>query len=374
MTPGSALLSRILQAPPDALALSELEWDLLIRLARRSSLLAELGWRLRDAGVLGPVLPQARSHLVAAMAVVQQQHVAVRHEIDQVMRALRGSGVPVTFLKGAGYVVATLPMARARVFSDLDILVPKTRLQEVEGLLRIHGWQFGEMSPYDQRYYRQWMHELPPMTHVRRGSVVDVHHTILPETARLKVDARALLDGISAIDESSGVHVLQPTDMVLHSTTHLFHDAEFDNALRDLFDLDAMLRHFGRQESASTFWTKLVPRAQALGLTRPLFYALRYTQALLKTPLPAALISEADIGRPPSAVLWLMDACYMRALQPVHASAGGIDASAARGALYLRSHWMRMPAHLLILHLGRKALTRALQRPVEAPPAHAADR
>ncbi len=138
------------------------------------------------------------------MAVVQQQQVAVRHEIEQVVKALRRGGVTATFLKGAGYVVAGLPMSRGRVFSDIDILVPKARIDQVEGLLRTHGWQFGELSRYDQRYYRQWMHELPPMTHVRRGSVVDVHHTLLPETARLKVDAGALIEGIVPIDQKTG--------------------------------------------------------------------------------------------------------------------------------------------------------------------------
>lgn len=368
------LLSSILLAPKAVLQLTELEWDLLIRLARRASLLAELAWRLHDAGLLDAALPRAKLHLVAAMAVVRQQQVAVRHEIEQVVKALRPGGVAATFLKGAGYVVAGLPMSRGRVFSDIDILVPKAHIDRVEGLLRTHGWQFGELSSYDQRYYRQWMHELPPMTHVRRGSVIDVHHTILPETARLKIDTPALLEGIVPIDEAGGLHVLQPVDMLLHSATHLFHEGEFDNALRDLFDLDALFRHFGQGKNDHAFWRGLVPRAAALGLARPLFYALRYTQMLLNTPLPPTVVAQADAARPPVAVLALMDGCYRRALQPVHAAAGGAGADAARGLLYLRSHWMRMPVHLLTLHLGRKAVTRLLQRPVEAPAAQVADR
>ncbi len=38
-------------------------------------------------------------------------------------------------------------------------------------------------DPYDDLYYRRWMHELPPLVHSERGQLVDVHHTILPLTA-----------------------------------------------------------------------------------------------------------------------------------------------------------------------------------------------
>ncbi len=85
-------------------------------------------------------------------------------------------------LKGAAYLVADLPSSAGRLFSDVDILVPKPRLPEVESHLTMHGWMTTHHSGYDQRYYRERMHELPPMEHVHRGTTIDVHHTILPET------------------------------------------------------------------------------------------------------------------------------------------------------------------------------------------------
>jgi len=55
--------------------------------------------------------------------------------------------------------------------------------------LMLEGWVSGHRSAYDQRYYRKWMHEIPPMTHIRRQTVLDLHHNILPETARLRTRA-----------------------------------------------------------------------------------------------------------------------------------------------------------------------------------------
>ena len=148
------------------------------------------------------------------------------------------------------------------------------------------------------------------------------------------------------------VFTFSPADMVLHSATHLFHEGEFDNGLRDLVDLDGLLRHFGREPS---FWTGLVPRARAVGLARPLYYALRYASAMLETPVPALVIAEAQAGAPAGALRPLLDFCFRRALRATHASCADGWTPLARKLLYVRSHWLRMPLPLLAVHLARKA-------------------
>ena len=345
--------------------LTSLQWDLLIRQGRRSHLLARLAHRLQQNTLLDAVPRMARLHLLSALRMVDRQDVAMRWEVANIDKALAPIGVKVVLLKGAAYLLAGLPPAHGRSFSDVDILVPKQRLAEVESELKLHGWQGGDMDDYDQRYYRRWMHEIPPMRHIRRGTTIDVHHAILPETARVKVNTPALLDTLVPLPGFDHLYVLAPVDMVLHSATHLFHEGGLENGLRDLFDLDALLRHFGEQ---ATFWPSLVPRAVELGLARPLHYALRYLAELLTTPIPPA-VAEAAIaaGRPPAALSALMDFCYQRALQPLHASCDARATGLARLALYVRSHWLRMPFPLLAVHLTRKAFKRPPAPLVEAP-------
>ncbi len=180
--------------------------------------------------------------------------------------------------------MAGLPAADGRVFSDVDILVPEQAIPAVESALMLHGWSAGHHGAYYQRYYRQWMHEIPPMRHARRRTVIDVHHAILPKTARIEVDSDRMREAAIAVAGDDRLRVLAPVDMVLHSATHLFHEGELDNGLRDLFDLDSLLRHFGAEAG---FWETLVPRAVEVGLTRPLYYALRYASQMLSTPIPA---------------------------------------------------------------------------------------
>lgn len=364
MSAGAPLLLRVLLAPASALTLRPIEWDLLLRQARRGVLLAKL------ATLLQPWLDQVpagpRHHLQAALLTAARQAKLMHWEVDRIQAALRPLGVEPILLKGAAYLMAGLPASRGRVFGDVDILVPKARIGDIEAALMAQGWAFEEeLDAYDERYYRDWMHEIPPLTHEHRGSSLDVHHTILPPTARSPVNTAALFEDTRELPGVPGVHVLGPVTMLLHSAAHLFHEGELEKGLRDLFDLDALLRDFGRD---AAFWTALVPRARELGLGRPLHHALRYTSRLLGTPIPQDVLRQASADAP--ALQWLMDACYARALMPDHPSCDGAFTSTARLALYVRAHWLRMPSGLLALHLARKSWERLKpQEPADEAPA-----
>lgn len=351
MKPLPDLILRAFLHPESLVDLSPGQWDLLVRQARRANVLGKLAIDLEAQGRIGTTLDAARPHLLSAAAVAHQQGRAVQWEVACIQKALAPTGIPVVLLKGAAYVMAGLPACHGRVFSDVDFLVPKKSIAEVETTLVVNGWTGSHHSAYDQRYYRKWMHEIPPMHHRRRGTVIDVHHAILPETARIKVDTQALWDAPVAVPGYDNVYVLQPIDMVLHSATHLFHEGELHNGLRDLFDLDSLLRHFG---NTASFWDDIASRARRLGLERPLYYALRYTRLLLKTPIPESVVNATTAPPPP--LRSIMDFCYSRALQPDHASCTDIWTPMARLALYVRSHWLRMPFFLLAYHLTRKAL------------------
>ena len=128
-----------------------------------------------------------------ARASAAQGHVVALWEVEAARRALAPLGVPVVLLKGSAFVAAGLSAAEGRSIGDLDILVPRDCLDAVETALLVAGWEWVKPDPYDDAYYRRWMHELPPLIHRDRDRMIDVHHTILPLTARVTPDAKTLI-------------------------------------------------------------------------------------------------------------------------------------------------------------------------------------
>lgn len=344
------LLQHTLKDISSAAQLSLPDWDLLIRQARSADLLARLAVLLQKADLLDAVPSQPRAHFESALALAEAQNYAVRCEIEHVQQAVNFLGLDLVLLKGGAYLIADLPAAQGRLFSDLDILVPHARLNEVEATLMLNGWATTHHDSYDQRYYRRWMHELPPMLHIRRMTVLDVHHAIVPATANLKPSSAALLAAAQPLPGHPGLRVLAPSDMVLHSATHLFYNEEFSHGLRDMSDLDLLLRHFMQ---ADDFWIALLARARELGLVRPLHYCLRYCAQLFATPIPMAVLAEVEGLSKTSA---LMDKLWLKVLGSLHPTARDVGSGIAAQLLYLRAHWHRMPPWLLIYHLISKSL------------------
>jgi Uncharacterised nucleotidyltransferase len=360
----SALLVQVLREPERLRQLDEALWSLLVRQARHSDLLARVACLADQTGARAELAVQVGAHLDDILVLARAQAAEVRREVEFLARALAPLGIPVTLMKGAAYLLSGRRAALGRLFSDIDIMVPKARIGEVEAALMLNGWAGSHHTPYDQRYYREWMHEIPPMQHIHRGTTLDVHHAILPETARLKPSSALILAAAVPLADDARIQVLSPHDMVLHSMTHLFHNEELSHGLRDLSDLDLLLREFGGDPM---FWPGLVERAQQLDLTRPLFYGLRYTRQIFATPVPAET-AEALVPFGPGQVLGgPMDWLWSRGLAPQHATAAPSNMAPALFALYVRAHWLRMPPWLLARHLATKAFLMPKSQPAQTP-------
>ena len=347
------LLLQLWRAPARLASLTLPEWDVLLAQADSANLTSSLYYLVNEHVARQAMPPAVWRRLNGARVLAERHQAAARREVGRIAIALRDTGVPLILLKGAAYTMAQLPSGQGRLYTDIDILVPKARIGAVEAALMTHGWVASGFDAYDQRYYREWMHEIPPMTHMRRTTTIDVHHAILPLTARVRPDSALLLAAAVPVPGEPALYYLAPADLVLHSATHLFFDGESDHGTRDMVDLDRLLRHFGRDPA---FWAALPARAAALQLARPLFYALRHAIRLFATPVPAPVLAEVDrLARPGPLALALTDAMFARTLMPSHASCQDGWSALARLGLYLRGNWLRMPPLMLARHLFHKA-------------------
>jgi hypothetical protein len=360
------LISTVWADPHASPAVSITDWEWLLGQARRTGLVARLAQHYLDCGWMDQVPAGPQQYLRGALRMVERQQLAVRWEVNCIRRALGGLQVPVVLLKGAAYVMADLAPARARLFSDIDIMVPRERLAEVEAALFAAGWISAERDAYNQRYYRTWMHEIPPLKHVQRNTIIDLHHTISPPTSRFKVNSAPLFDQARAIENQAGLFTLSPADIVLHSAVHLFQEGEFGHGLRDLLDLDDLIKHFSGLDGQ--FWSDLLARASQLGLGIPLSHALTHLQRLFATVPPTALQAKFSVIRPGWVTRRAMSALLGAALHPHHPSCDTRLRNMARWLLYVRSHYIRMPAYLIVPHLLRKAYMRQFPERTSAAP------
>lgn len=350
------LLLEALQEPEKLPSLPPADWELLLRVARRARVLGRLESDLARTGLLEDIPERAAAHLRAARNVIAHRNTLISWEVNRLLWALKGIDVPLILLKGTAYLLAGLRPARGRIFADVDLLVPEERIGEIEERLVERGWFKTQIDPYDDRYYRIWMHEIPPLRHRERGTEIDIHHRLLPKTSHLKSDPASLFTASRSLPDPR-LRILAPADMVLHALVHLFLEGDPDEGLRfrDLIDVNDLLCSFGKEPG---FWLYLVPRARILGFERPLFYGLNHVQRLFGTTIPPAVLSELEDAAPVWPIRMLMNRLIPLALLPEHPDHPSRWASVARWLIYVRAHWLRMPLGLLAKHLSHKAWLR----------------
>lgn len=317
-------------------------WSQLFAEARAAGVLP----RLADA--LLPVMADAvphglRDQLLASQRLADGLVTDVRREMAHIDTALKPLGTRVVYLKGAAYVAAELPPFRGRIFSDIDVLVGKAQLAEAEAMLMLGGWIAQPLSEYDRRYYREWSHEVPPMLHLQRGTTIDLHHSLVMPTCRVRVAVEKMISAAVAIPGMPNRYRLDDADLVLHAASHLLLNAEFDRGLRDLWDMDLLLRHFSTDKP--DFPEQVLARAAEVGLAQVADQAFSLCRWLFSTPVPA----EASAGK--GGVMWLLK----NSIASRHPDTRSRWQGLADELLLVRELQLRLPARLLLRHLWHKA-------------------
>nr|WP_315382876.1 nucleotidyltransferase family protein [uncultured Sphingomonas sp.] len=322
------LLARVLRDPGAIEGLAAPDWNALWAVARAEQLAGTLAHR-----IAGLPMPAAAARLVEdAIASAEQGRTAALWEAEMARRALAGIEAPIVLLKGTAYAAAGLSPSTGRVIGDLDILVPREAIADVEAALLAAGWEWVKPDPYDDAYYRRWMHELPPLIHRDRDKMIDVHHTILPLTARIRPDAAALLAGSVALP--NGLRILGPQDMLCHAAAHLFADGDLAGGMRNLWDIHCLLGEFG--------FDGLAERAAHHGLSAAMRRAVWQAVRLYGTEAPPAWQGWDGL-----------DPLFQRRLTARDVW-GRSTRKAVQLGFYLRSHALRMPPAMLARHLWTK--------------------
>jgi Uncharacterised nucleotidyltransferase len=332
MTDATVLVAA-LRDPASTKKLDASGWTALLTIARAEQLIGTLAHRLQGQDMPGPVaaiLEDARTN-------AEYQKRTALWEADCARRALATYPGKVVLMKGTAYVAAGLKAGEGRHIGDLDIMAAQADMPQVESLLLGEGgWEWVKEDAYDDAYYRDHMHELPPMIHKERDRMIDVHHTILPLTARPRPDAAAMLG--DAVVLENGLYAFSHADMVIHCAAHLIADGDLSGGLRNLWDMHCLLTEFASAE----FWPALQSRAGHHQLWPAVHRAARLSRELYGTEIPKEWQS------------WNARDKWYIALLLARDEWGRGSRKFVRLIFYIRSHWLRMPPLMLARHLWVK--------------------
>lgn len=343
---GQQDLIRLFVMPHTALEYTETQWSGIVQLLRHEKLLARYGHRLADHHLLEQLPLLVQHHFNNAMDVTTRHIHQVHHTVKLIHRLLDES-YPMIVLKGAAYTLLGDVVSRGRIYSDIDIWVQQSDIAGAEQQLKLTGWFSDDIDDYDERYYREWAHEIPPMFHGGTGAVLDMHHNIVPPVSGRAVDVSFFTQHIEVT--SSGVRVLSLPARTLHSTIHLLFNEECKYALRDLTDLVLMFEQFSLDD-----WDGYLALAEQTGFAREGVMAIALCQNMLNLSVPEAIAKQASPIQKEVSTRVLV-ALYQRIMASSHPLVASRLSKVCERFIWLRGHYLKMPWPLLLYHIIMKA-------------------
>ena len=303
--------------------------------------------RRRDRRSAGRAANQPAARRATAAARLAQ---LARWELTACGAFCSPPGIPMIALKGVACIVRAIPHAATRILSDIDVMVPRDRIDDAEAALLAGGWKGTKLDPYDQRYYRRWSHEIPPLSYPGRLLGVDVHHTICPPRSRLRPRSCAVLGRCRARGRhrrSGAVCGRQRAAFgrafVLRlgfrrSLPRLGRPARIVGGVRQA---RGILAGADRACAGATAWDARF------------HYAFATLSTVLRTPIPRQTLRDARAFKPNPVTEGWMRKALEAVLTPIDPARWPPATAAAYGCC-TRSHWLRMPAYALVPHLLRK--------------------
>ena len=348
----SNLLIQLISERITVSSLSYTNWCDVIALSRQLGFLPFLYEKARCEEAIEFLPESVSSQLKSASLEVSRQQESINWHIKQLC-ANNPQPIKSILLKGAAYIAGNKPNAKYRLLSDIDLLVLKDAIGDAELWLFFNGFSISVSDEYDDFYYRQWMHELPPFVNSVSGMTLDLHHNILPLTSKRHIDSTLFFNKAKKVD--TNLFLPCDEDLLIHSAVHLIQDSVFNRTLRDLSDQFWLLQDYAERHESTKL---LIARSNELGLSNDLAKTLTLMNLVFERQLlkeEKSLIQTELENR----FFWPLERyCYVTMLTQPVSSDWKLKHFFASSILYLKSHFIKMPLGLLLKHLFVKTRKR----------------
>jgi hypothetical protein len=211
-------------------------------------------------------------------------------ELDRLIRAFGGKGVPTIVLKGPALARTIYARRALRPYGDIDLTFQERHHEVALRTLIEHGYVERPYAAEDARRKRAGhicggagFHRM--FESADRRVLVEVHTDPLQLGLRPTCEAARWRRAVP-VPGLPAASMLGPEDQVVQLSTHV-HKHGFERLIW-LKDLDALLRvHQGRLD-----WSLVESVAGAEGVRPSVWYSLLLTQLLLDAPVPVAQLNR----------------------------------------------------------------------------------
>lgn len=332
----------IIANPKDAYSLASEDWQSVLWILETARLDAWLAAQLQPLDVIGSLPDTVKIRLSSAITYAKRQQQQVTYECVTLTRLLAEKHIEPLFLKGAAYVISPAFQSAGRICSDIDALVKREELEIAERHLKMNLWLSKEVDDYDDKYYREYAHEIPPMMQAERGTVLDLHHNLfLPVSGRAPDIAQFWG---TRIQTESGLSTLAPAAALVHSMIHLLMNEEVTFGLRDCLDMQSIID----THNSESFWQDVHQLVADNGFHPEFQLLMSLLCSLFNRDTVKQQINLEHFNNSLKNRFWLW--CYCKAVLPDHPLLHNPFAGIARAAVYCRGHSQKMPLVTLLKH------------------------
>jgi len=256
----------------------DLDWDEVLTLSRRH-LVTPLMYNALSASSLLEYVPQGiREKMHRNTTGNLARNMQKRAELLRVLSALEDKGVKTVVLKGNALVHTIYGDESLRVFGDIDLLVPRGRLEAAKTVMAEMGYStiagvYPVPDDQNEELGCEWTYVGPA------GIIVEIHWDLLDRKSSFAIAPQELIDRSEAFDlDGREAYSLSTEDLLIHLCIHQFkHHWE---QLRDLCDVNEIIRQ------GEVDWDVLLSRSALTGADRCVYYTLRLAGEFLETPVP----------------------------------------------------------------------------------------
>lgn len=277
----------------------ELDWDVLLGLAKRHRVQPLVFWSLQAMGWVS-VPAHAREHLGAAFHIHASHTFALARELLHVGELLHQAGVPMVSLKGPTLALSAYGSVALRQFGDLDILVPRSQVLRARRALLEDGYRS-----------RLELAKAQEEAHLRDDSVFDLvrdegldgrptalelhwgltsrafTRPIAFEHVHLRLRQGPLVGGVTAHLDAPDLLLI----LCVHGTKHLW------ERLQWIADISQVLRQYARCDDKGGAWELDWDRVRGLAVRfrveRMVGLGLLLAHDVLQAPLPPQVLAWA---------------------------------------------------------------------------------